>query len=128
MTFGLFIDSDLERDSESFNNYDFKNFDFTNNSTASREVFTDPYDGVTDPEADKSTIVIYHQIYVIARASRQADEASEAFDDLGNPYVDPADLTRGSGNKYIGTTLRKKCSCRRKRGIELREPWTVQNR
>ena len=31
--------------------------------------------------------------------NEQAEE-SEAFDSQGNPYVDPVDLTRGTGNKY----------------------------
>jgi hypothetical protein len=35
----------------------------------------------------------YHQVCVIGEPSRQEDETLEAFDDLGNPYIDPADLT-----------------------------------
>ncbi|KAK1613292.1 hypothetical protein QYE76_036965 [Lolium multiflorum] len=72
------------------------------------EVFTDLYDGVTCPEADENTTATDHQICVITGAGREEDEESEAFDDLGNPYVEPADLTRGTGNKYIGTESREK--------------------
>ena len=95
MTFGSFTGTDLSQDSdsESFTNFDFTNI---NNSTASREVFANLYDGVTDPEADENKIATYHQICVITGAGREEDEESEAFDDLGNPYVDPADLTRGT--------------------------------
>jgi hypothetical protein len=32
----------------------------------------------------------------------EEDEQSEAFYPLGNPYVDPADLTKGTRNKYVG--------------------------
>jgi hypothetical protein len=32
----------------------------------------------------------------------------EAFDDLSNPYIDPADLTRGTGDKYVGSIPREK--------------------
>jgi hypothetical protein len=78
---------------ESFTNFDFTNI---NNSTASRDVFGDLYDGVTDPEADENTTATYHQICVITGAGHEEDEESEAFDDLDNPYVDPADLTRGT--------------------------------
>lgn len=106
MTFGSFTESDLDSDSKSFNNFGFTNFDFTNNSTASREVIADLYYGVTNLEADENTSATYHRICVIAGSSRQEDEESEAFGDLGNPYVDPADLTHGTGNKYIGTTPR----------------------
>lgn len=112
MTFRSFTDSDPESDSESFNNnfnnHSFTNFDFIDTSADSREVFADLYDGVTDLENDENTIAIYHQVCAIGGTSRQEDEESEAFDDLGNPYIDPADLTRGTGNKYIGTTPREK--------------------
>jgi hypothetical protein len=90
MTFGSFTGTGLSQDS------DLESFTNTNNSTVSREVFADLYDGVTYPESDKNTTATYHQIYVITGAGREADEESEAFDDLGNTYVDPADLTRGT--------------------------------
>jgi hypothetical protein len=44
----------------------------------------------------------------MGEASRQEDEASEALDELSNPYIDLADLTRGTGNKYIGATPQEK--------------------
>ena len=103
MTFGSFTDSDLGSDSESIDN-----FDFIDKSTSIREVFADLYDGVTDPEDDENKTTIYHQVCAIGESSRQNDEASEAFDDVGNPYIDPADLSRGTGNKYIGATPREK--------------------
>jgi hypothetical protein len=132
MTFGSFTEIDLDSDSESFDNFGFTNFDFTNNSTSSREVFTDLYDGVTDPKADKNTTATYHQICVIAGASREEDEESEAFDDLCNPYVDPIDLMRGTGNKYIGTAPREKVQLpqeawdRAARSMSGAEPMTTQ--
>lgn len=102
MSFGSFIGSDLSSDSKSIDS-----FDFIDRSTSIREVFADLYDGVTDPEQENKAI-IYHQVCAIGESSRQEDEASEAFDDLGNPYIDPVDLTRGTGNKYVGTTPREK--------------------
>ena len=118
MTFGSATETDLSQDSDSES---FTNFDFTNNAnfTASREVFADLYDGVTypmhnarvlnlasrsknstiqDPELDDSANSTYHQICVLTASGREVeeDEESEAFDELGNPYVDPADLTRGT--------------------------------
>jgi hypothetical protein len=101
MTFGSFTGSDLDSDSESYNSY-------SNNSISSREVFADRHDGVTDPESDDNFMVAIHQIYAITGENREGDEESDSFDDMGNPYVDPADLTRGTGNKYIGTTPREK--------------------
>jgi hypothetical protein len=103
MSFGPFTGYDLSSDSESIDN-----FDFIEKSTSIREVFSDRYDGVTDPEDDENTTTIYHQLCAIGELSRQEDETSEAFDDLGNPYIDPADLTRGTGSKYIGSTPREK--------------------
>ncbi|KAK1632932.1 hypothetical protein QYE76_007247 [Lolium multiflorum] len=103
MSFGLLTGSYLSNDSDSVDN-----FDFINRSTSIREVFADRYDGVTDPEDDENTIAIYHQVYVIGESSRPEDEASEDFDDLGNPYIDPADLTRETGPKYVSPTPREK--------------------
>ena len=102
MSFGSFTDSDLDSDSESIDS-----FSFIDKSTLIREVFADRYDGVTDPE-DNYSKSTYHQVYVIGESSHPENETSEAFDDLGNPYVDPADLTRGLGTKYVGTTPRQK--------------------
>jgi hypothetical protein len=47
---------------------------------------------------------------VLTASGREVDEdeQSEAFDDLVHPYVDPADLTRGTGNKYVGPHPREK--------------------
>ncbi|KAK1613852.1 hypothetical protein QYE76_019369 [Lolium multiflorum] len=95
MSFGSFTDSDLDSDSKSIDS-----FNFIDRSTSIREVFADRHDGVTDPE-DEHTMPTYHQVCVIAETSRQEDEASLAFDDLGNPYIDPADLTRGLGSKTM---------------------------
>ncbi|KAK1698686.1 hypothetical protein QYE76_015383 [Lolium multiflorum] len=102
MSFGSFTDFDLDSDLESVDN-----FSFIDKSTLIREVFADRYDGVTDPE-DEHTMVPYHQVCVIGEQSRQVDETSETFDDLGNPYIDPADLTRGWGSKYVGPTPRQR--------------------
>jgi hypothetical protein len=71
--------------------------------------------------------VAIHQIYPI-----EGDEESEAFDDLGYPYIDPADLTRGTGNKYIRTTPREKVRIpqeawdRAARAMSAVEPMTIQ--
>jgi hypothetical protein len=92
MPFGSFTETDLsqESDSESFTSFDFAN---TNNSTDNK-VFADLSNGGTYPEVNGSAT--YHQIFVITGAGREADEESEAFDDLGNPYIDPLYLTRGT--------------------------------
>jgi hypothetical protein len=129
MTFGSLTETDLsqESDSESFTNFDFTN---TTNSASSREVFADLSDGVTYPEFYGNTT--YHQIYVITGAGREADKESETFDDLGNPYVDPADLTRGTGSKYIGAEPREKVqlpqeACdRATRGMSGTKPMATQ--
>ncbi|KAK1646535.1 hypothetical protein QYE76_064340 [Lolium multiflorum] len=102
MSFGSSADSNISSDSESVDR-----FNFIDRSTSIREVFPDLYDGVTDPK-EEDEIPIYHQVCAIGDSSRQEDDTSEAFDDLGNPYIDPADLTRGLGTKYIGTDPRQK--------------------
>ncbi|KAK1625857.1 hypothetical protein QYE76_000172 [Lolium multiflorum] len=102
MSFGSFTNSDLDSDSESIDS-----FNFIDRSTSIREVFANHYDGVTDPE-DKHTMPTYHQVCAIGDSSHPDDEASEAFDDLENPYIDPADLTRGLGSKYVGPTTRQR--------------------
>jgi hypothetical protein len=45
---------------------------------------------------------------VIGESSHPEDETSKAFNDFGNPYIDPTDLTRGTRNKNIGSTPREK--------------------
>ncbi|KAK1649071.1 hypothetical protein QYE76_066876 [Lolium multiflorum] len=89
MSFGSSADSNIINDSDSVDS-----FDFIDRSTSVWEVLADLYDGVTDPE-EEDEIPKYHQVCAIGDSSRQVDEASEAFDDLGNPYIDPANLTRG---------------------------------
>jgi hypothetical protein len=79
-------------------------------TTSSKEVFADRYDGVTDPESDENFMIATHQICFITGANREADEESESFDELGNPYIDSVDLTRGTRAKYVGTEPREKAS------------------
>jgi hypothetical protein len=93
---------------------------FTNSTSSSdsEEVFTDQCDGVTYPlynmgvsspiplmnsitqypELDDSADSTRHQICVLTTSGHEVeeDEQFETFDALGNPYVDPADLTRGT--------------------------------
>jgi hypothetical protein len=131
MTFGLITKTDLSQDSdsESFINFDFAN---TTNSTASMEVFADLYDGITYPEFDENASTTYRQICVITGSCCEADEEFEAFGDLGNPYVDPADLTRGTSIKYVGAQPREKVQLpqaawdRATRAINGTEPMTTQ--
>ncbi|KAK1694689.1 hypothetical protein QYE76_011386 [Lolium multiflorum] len=85
---GSFADSNISSDSDSIDA-----FDFVDRSTSIREVFADLYDGVTDIDDNQAST--RHQVYAIEEASRAEPETSEAFDDAGNPYVDPADLRRG---------------------------------
>ncbi|KAK1692427.1 hypothetical protein QYE76_009124 [Lolium multiflorum] len=99
MSFESSADSYISSDSESVDS-----FDFIDKSITVGKVFTNLYDGVT--ESSKAQNSKYHQIYVIGEASRDQDQTSEAFDDLGNPYVDPSDLRRGLGDKYVGPTPR----------------------
>jgi hypothetical protein len=129
MTFGSTAETDLLQGTDSDN---FTNFDFTNNNnfTASEEVFAEPYDGVTYPlhdvrmpslasrrrnsmtqdhELDDGADSTCHQICMLTASGHdvEEDEKSKAFDPLGNPYVDLADLTKGTGNKYAGTRPRE---------------------
>ncbi|KAK1631744.1 hypothetical protein QYE76_006059 [Lolium multiflorum] len=92
MSFESSADSNIRSNSESIDS-----FNFIDRSTSVREVFTDLYDGVTNPNESKASK--YHQVYAIGEPSRPQEETSEAFDDVGNPYVD---LTRGLGTKYAG--------------------------
>ncbi|KAK1610464.1 hypothetical protein QYE76_034137 [Lolium multiflorum] len=96
---GSSADSNISSDSDSVDA-----FDFIDRSTSIREVFADLYDGVTDIDDNQAST--HHQVYAIEEASRAEPETSEAFDDAGNPYVDPADLRRGLGTKYVGPTPR----------------------
>jgi hypothetical protein len=86
MSFESSADSSISSDSDSVDS-----FSLIKKSTSVREVFADLYDGVTNP--DKGQTSKYHQIYAIGEASRPQEETSEAFDDAGNPYIDPIDLT-----------------------------------
>ncbi|KAK1677859.1 hypothetical protein QYE76_038707 [Lolium multiflorum] len=99
MSFESSADSYISSDSESVDSYD-----FIDKSITIGKVFTNLCDGVS--ESSKPQNSKYHQIYAIGEASRNEEETSEAFDDLGNPYVDPSDLRRGLGNKYVGPTPR----------------------
>ncbi|KAK1616653.1 hypothetical protein QYE76_022170 [Lolium multiflorum] len=92
-------DSIISSDSDSVDS-----FNFIDRSAVIGKVFTNLYDGVTNP--DKNQNSKYHQVYATEETNRAEPETSEAFDDLGNPYVDPADLRRGLGTKYVGTTPR----------------------
>ncbi|KAK1645283.1 hypothetical protein QYE76_063088 [Lolium multiflorum] len=92
-------DSVISSDSDSVDS-----FNFIDKSVALGKVFTNLYDGVTYP--DKNQCSKYHQIYAIEEAGRSEPETSEAFDDLGNPYIDLADLRKGLGTKYAGSSTR----------------------
>ncbi|KAK1617451.1 hypothetical protein QYE76_022968 [Lolium multiflorum] len=94
-------DSVISSDSDSVDN-----FNFIDKSAAIGKVFTNLYDGVTNP--DKNQYSKYHQIYAIEETNRAQPETSEDFDDLGNPYVDPSDLRRGLGTKYVGSSPRER--------------------
>jgi hypothetical protein len=64
---------------------------------------------IQDPELDDSADSTHHQICMLIASGREVeeDEQSEAFDPLGNPYVDPADLTKGT-KKQICWSLAKR--------------------
>ncbi|KAK1652597.1 hypothetical protein QYE76_070402 [Lolium multiflorum] len=85
MSFESSADSYISDGSNSVDSYD-----FIDKSTTVGKVFANLHDGVTKPNIDLSTK--YHQIYVIGEPSHDQEETSEAFGDLGNPYVDPSDL------------------------------------
>ncbi|KAK1648475.1 hypothetical protein QYE76_066280 [Lolium multiflorum] len=89
---GSSADSSISSDSDSVDT-----FDFIDQSASVREVFADLHEGVTN--IDDNQVSTHHQVYVIGEASRAEPETSEAFDDLGNPYVDPADLMRDSAKE-----------------------------
>ncbi|KAK1648065.1 hypothetical protein QYE76_065870 [Lolium multiflorum] len=103
----IFSDMSFESSADSYisdGSSSVDSFNFIDKSTTVGKVFANLHDGVTKPSIDLNTK--YHQIYVIGEPSRDQEETSEAFDDLGNPYVDPSDLRRGLGNKYIGSQPR----------------------
>ncbi|KAK1663465.1 hypothetical protein QYE76_051624 [Lolium multiflorum] len=103
----IFSDMSFESSADSYisdDSSDTDSFDFIDKSISIGKVFTNLYDGVTKPNKVKNQK--YHQVYAIGEASRDQEETSEAFDDLGNPYVDPSDLRRGLGTKYVGPTPR----------------------
>ncbi|KAK1628620.1 hypothetical protein QYE76_002935 [Lolium multiflorum] len=100
MSFESSADSNISSDSDNIDN-----FSFIDISTIVGEVFADLYDGVTNPDKDQHPK--YHQIYAIEETSRPQEETSENFDNTGNPYVDPADLTRGLRTKYVGPGTRE---------------------
>ncbi|KAK1632471.1 hypothetical protein QYE76_006786 [Lolium multiflorum] len=87
MSFESSADSDISDDSNSLDS-----FNFIDRSTTIGKVFTNLYDGVTKPNMVQYPK--YHQIYAIGDPSRPQEETSGNFDEAGNPYVDPADLTR----------------------------------
>ncbi|KAK1626296.1 hypothetical protein QYE76_000611 [Lolium multiflorum] len=92
----IFSDMSFESSADSYisdDSSDTDSFDFINKSTSIGKVFTKLYGGVTEPSKVKTPK--YHQVFAIGDASRDQEETSEAFDDLGNPYVDPSDLRRG---------------------------------
>ncbi|KAK1630713.1 hypothetical protein QYE76_005028 [Lolium multiflorum] len=91
----IFSDMSFESSADSYisdDSSDTDSFDFIDKSISIGKVFTNLYDGVTEPSKVKTPK--YHQVYAIGEASRDQEETSEAFDDLGNPYVDPSDLRR----------------------------------
>ncbi|KAK1616487.1 hypothetical protein QYE76_022004 [Lolium multiflorum] len=103
----IFSNTSFESSADSFISSDsdsVDSFNFIDKSAAIGKVFTNLYDGVTNP--DKNQYAKYHQICAIEEAGRAEPETSEAFDDLGNPYVDPADLRKGLGTKYAGSSTR----------------------
>ncbi|KAK1616999.1 hypothetical protein QYE76_022516 [Lolium multiflorum] len=105
----IFSDTSFESSADSAissNSDSVDSFNFIDKSIAVGKVFTNLYDGVTNP--DKNQCSKYHQIYAIEEAGRSEPETSEAFDDLGNPYVDPADLRKGLGTKYVGSSPRER--------------------
>ncbi|KAK1664855.1 hypothetical protein QYE76_053014 [Lolium multiflorum] len=105
----IFSNTSFESSADSFISSDsdsVDSFNFIDKSIAVGKVFTNLYDGVTNP--DENQFSKYHQIYAIEEAGRSEPETSEAFDDLGNPYVDPADLRKGLGTKYVGSSPRER--------------------
>ncbi|KAK1679033.1 hypothetical protein QYE76_039881 [Lolium multiflorum] len=128
----IFSNTSFESSADSFISSDsdsVDNFNFIDKSAAIGKVFTTLYDGVTNP--DKNQYAKYHQIYAIEEAGRSEPETSEAFDDLGNPYIDPADLRKGLGTKYVGSSPRERVQLpqaawdRAARAMDGSEPMTT---
>ncbi|KAK1612857.1 hypothetical protein QYE76_036530 [Lolium multiflorum] len=95
----IFNDISFESSADSYisdGSSDVDSYDFIDKSITVGKVFINLNDDVTKPNIDLNTK--YHQIYAI----EDQEETSEAFDDLGNPYVDPSNLRQGLGNKYVG--------------------------
>ncbi|KAK1611608.1 hypothetical protein QYE76_035281 [Lolium multiflorum] len=95
----IFNDMSFESSADSYisdGSSDVDSYDFIDKSLTVGKVFINLNDDVTKPNVDLSTK--YHQIYAI----EDQEETSEAFDSLGNPYVDPSNLRQGLGNKYVG--------------------------
>ncbi|KAK1632517.1 hypothetical protein QYE76_006832 [Lolium multiflorum] len=95
----IFSDMSFESSADSYisdGSSDVDSYDFIDKSLTVGKVFINLNDDVTKPNVDLSTK--YHQIYAI----EDQEETSEAFDSLGNPYVDPSNLRQGLGNKYVG--------------------------
>ncbi|KAK1696644.1 hypothetical protein QYE76_013341 [Lolium multiflorum] len=95
----IFNDMSFESSADSYisdGSSDVDSYDFIDKSITVGKVFINLNDDVTKPNVDLSTK--YHQIYAI----EDQEETSEAFDSLGNPYVDPSNLRQGLGNKYVG--------------------------
>jgi hypothetical protein len=51
---------------------------------------------IQNRELEDNAESTHHQICVLMASGLEEDEQSEAFDQLGNPYIDPADLTKGT--------------------------------
>ncbi|KAK1691926.1 hypothetical protein QYE76_008623 [Lolium multiflorum] len=95
----IFNDMSFESSADSYisdGSSDVDSYDFIDKSLTVGKVFINLNDDVTKPNIDLNTK--YHQIYAI----EDQEETSEAFDSLGNPYVDPSNLRQGLGNKYVG--------------------------
>src|SRR5215203_4347420 len=128
----IFSNTSFESSADSFISSDsdsVDSFNFIDKSAAIGKVFTNPYDGVTN--LDKNQCSKYQQIDAIEEAGRSEPETSEAFDDLGNPYVDPADLRKGLGTKYVGSSPRERVQLpqaawdRAARAMDGSEPMTT---
>jgi hypothetical protein len=124
ISFGSSAESNISSNSDSVDS-----FYFIDKSTSVREVLADLHDGVTNPDENQNPK--YHQVYAIGETSRPEEEISEAFDDLGNPYINLADLMRGLGTKYVGPATRQmvqllQAACdRAAKAMDSTEPMTT---
>ncbi|KAK1613851.1 hypothetical protein QYE76_019368 [Lolium multiflorum] len=110
----IFNDMSFESSADSYisdDSSDTDSFDFIDKSISIGKVFTNLYDGVTKPSEVQNSK--YHQIYAIGETSRNQKETSEAFDELGNPYVDPSDLRREYEALIHGMKMAKACGTTR---------------